>query len=195
MNAHSTSPVTGLAAPDPGLKAPDSGLRICLSFTLVLALIGFGSVAAAQTADEIDYAKRWKHLSNETAKEHRMAGRFCRDRKLWAAARSEWLRSLELEPENEEANKALGRVKKGGAWTDDPAAAPPAANAGAPKDIEEALGIYRKKRGTLDAAAARGFAELADWADRRGLDEEARALRAHLHEYDPQDAAAAEAVG
>ncbi|MBI2924069.1 MAG: hypothetical protein HYY18_23675 [Planctomycetes bacterium] len=161
---------------------------------ILVAILLCAGAAFAESADRAEYAKRWKSVSWDMAREHRLAARFCEERKLWAAARSEWLAAAAYAPENEDVQKALGKVKKDGAWVEDPGAKVKTRNEGTPKQRDEALEIYRKKRANLVALAQRILAPLAEWADDRGL-EESEGLWLLFHGYDPADAGGCRAAG
>lgn len=164
----------------------------------ILAAFALAAAAAAcrgEDAEELEYQRRWKSAASSVARLQRFAARWCADNGLEGAATNEWEASLELEPDNEDARKALGFRRVKGEWTRDEGFALERENRGEPKAVEEALDTYRKKRAGIVTAAERELVPLAKWAADRGFKERARRLWGLVRTFDPDNADACEAVG
>lgn len=153
------------------------------------------SAARAEDADEAEYQRRYRSAANAVAKLQRFAARWCADHGLHAAAFHEWQESLELEPDSEDARKALGFERKKGEWVRDESVTVEMTNDGGAKEIEENLEVYRKKRAGIVAAAQRELAPLAEWAGDRGFGTRSKRLWELVRTFDPFNANACEAVG
>ncbi|MCE9581142.1 MAG: hypothetical protein K8T20_01365 [Planctomycetes bacterium] len=151
--------------------------------------------ARAEDPDEAEYQRRWRSAANAVARLERFAARWCADNGLHAAALHEWQESLDLEPESEDARKALGFVRKKGEWVADPAVVVKKDNEGDPKDLGEAIDTYRKKRAGIVSTAARELAPLAAWAEDKGYALRAKKLWELVRRFDPENQDACKAVG
>ncbi len=163
---------------------------------LVATLALLAAVSArAGDADETEYQRRWKSAANAVARLQRFAARWCADNGLEGAATNEWEESLELEPDSEDARKALGFQRKKGEWVRDEDFVVERENRGDPKDVAEALDTYRKKRAGIIAAAGRELVPLAQWAADKGYKERAKRLWGLVRMFDPNNADACEGIG
>ena len=140
----------------------------------LVLLSSIGSFARAEDAEEAEYQKRWKSGANAVARLQRFAAKWCAENGLEGAATNEWEESLLLEPDNEDARKALGFTRKKGEWLRSEDFVPERENRGERKAVETALDTYRKKRTGIVAAAARDLVPLAHWAEDVGYRERAK---------------------
>ncbi|NUN47570.1 MAG: hypothetical protein HUU15_01905 [Candidatus Brocadiae bacterium] len=151
--------------------------------------------ALAEDAGEAEYQRRRRAAAGAVGKSHRLAARWCADNGLPIPAWQEWTESLDVEPDHEEARRALGFVRRGDTWVRDGGANPPLVNDGKPREIAERLEVYRKKRTATEVTAARELAALARWAEERGYSRRATDLWILVRRYDGQNEAALKGSG
>ncbi|MEK7468231.1 MAG: hypothetical protein AAB074_12525 [Planctomycetota bacterium] len=165
------------------------------SLALLIVLAAPPLATQAEDAQEAEYQRRWKAAANSVARQQRFAARWCADNGLEGAATNEWEESLLLEPDSEDARKALGFARKKGEWVRDEDFAVERENRGDTKEIGEALDTYRKKRLGIVSAAERDLVPLALWTTEKGFKERAKRLWTLVRLFDPGNADACEAIG
>lgn len=165
-------------------------------FALAVAALAFRPAAAQGVFDpKKDYEAKYKKQAEAAAREHVTLGKYATGKKLHAAALLEYRRALSLDPNCTDAKKALLWKFEGGAWVEDPAAPLKRANEGAPDAVNKALAEFDTKRNAMGSKAAKEFEEIANWAVKKGLKEEAKSSWKQVLFYDDYNQKAREGLG
>ncbi|MCE9581141.1 MAG: hypothetical protein K8T20_01360 [Planctomycetes bacterium] len=143
-----------------------------LSFVVCVAA-ALCALAEPPPDPKTEWPKKWSALAKSAAKEHAAIGKWATGKKLHNEAFPEYVRAAELDPENADAEKGLGRKLEGAAWVADPKTPPKKSSEAPGADVPGILEEIAKKRAACAAKLAKDFTVLAEWAQKNGLKDEA----------------------
>ncbi|MCE9583846.1 MAG: hypothetical protein K8T20_15290, partial [Planctomycetes bacterium] len=133
-------------------------------FLVVVALaVAAGSVPAQSWEPKDQFRKKLAATEKRAAAAHIVLGKFAESERLFAVARHEFFRALELDAANADVHTALGLTQVDGKWVPDPRWLVHLSNDRPPDEIQDVLGKYRAKRRISGKATASDFEELADF--------------------------------
>lgn len=163
---------------------------------VAVALAALPAFAEAPPDPKAEWPKKLETLNQLAAREHAAVGKFATSKKLHNEAFPEYERAAELDPQNADAQKGLGRKLEDGAWVADPKTPPKKGAEAAAADVPKILDDIASKRRDLATKLAKAFTTLAEWADKNGLKPEGAGLwRQVLDRYDPVSEKAHVALG
>ncbi len=165
----------------------------------IFVLMALAAAAAAGRAESSDpaarFQKRREEAEKNVAESHASLGTYTYREGLLAIARHEFLRAVELDPANAEAQGGLGRKLEQGKWVDDPRWPVNLATDLQSDRSLDALARYRAKRRVAAQEAAIEYEDLADFAADAHLDLEARAMWEAVLRYSPNHSRARTKLG
>ncbi|KAF0242316.1 MAG: hypothetical protein FD180_3973 [Planctomycetota bacterium] len=152
----------------------------------LLVLLAIPALAETPPDPKVEWPKKWEALAQKAAKEHAAIGKWASSKKLFNEAFPEYMRAAELDPNNAEAQKGLGKKLEDGAWVADPKSPPKKGSEAPGADVPGLLEEIEKKRAEAAKKLSKDFTTLADWAQKNGLKDEAVGLwRQIVDRYDP----------
>lgn len=165
----------------------------------IFALMALAAAAASCRAETLDPPERFLQRRDEAEKRvsgfHASLGEYAYREGLLAIARREFLRAVELDPANAEAQAGLGRRLEQGKWVDDPRwPVNLTTDLGTEKNLD-AIAKYRAKRRLIAREAAAEYEDLADFAADARLDLESRAMWEAVLRYNPSEPRAQAKLG
>ena len=165
-----------------------------------IAILAAAAVLSAFAEDPPDpkaeWDEMWPALAKSAARAHVSVGMWAGSKKLYSEASYEFQRAVELDPENSDAQKGLGRKLIGGAWVPNSKTPPKKGSEAPAADVPKLLADLEAKRKDCAGRLARQFTALAEWAEKKGLKEEASALWQQVVDfYDPTSDKAHAGIG
>lgn len=181
-------------------KMPPSRLSSALLAVAVAALALVPVFRPASGDDpkvdpKTEYPKRAAELRKKAAKGVYEAATFAFDKKCFMLANQQFEKVIALDPDHEGARKKLGHKKQDGKWAKDPSAKVKGVN-DAPSDVvDQVKDAVEKKLSDLGKKSGGEFVTLAEWCEKNGLADEAKAHYTEALDYDPNSEKARKALG
>ncbi|MEK7468230.1 MAG: hypothetical protein AAB074_12520 [Planctomycetota bacterium] len=143
---------------------------------VLLAMFATRALAETPADPKTEWPKKLEILGQKAAKEHAAIGKWATSKKLHNEAFPEYARAAELDPNNADAQKGLGKKLEDGAWVSDPKSPPKKGSEAPGADVPGLLEEIEKKRAEAAKKLAKDFTTLAEWAQKNGLKQEAAGL-------------------
>jgi len=167
---------------------------------VLLPLLVFPAVAKDKKPSEMYAEKEARFLRAIAAKYVDLAGH-AKKLKLFEFARMEYAKALTFEPNNRDARKALGYVRKGRAWELDPVNAKrlPEKNSktqGAPQSVyDNMVKDFEGQKEKTKVFVGKKYAGLGKWCEKEGLRYQAMKAFENAIKYDPDNVAGRKGLG
>jgi len=148
-----------------------------------------------QGAPADEYKTKLAQLSKNTAAKHYAVGDYLSTAQMHLWARAEFNKTLEFDPDHENARKRLGYKKGENGWENDPSLKQEFANKKKAEDAERVRKAYLERLETAGRDLSRQWTDLGLFCKKNSLAKEAQDAFRKALEYDPSNSAVRKELG